>query len=183
MVPFSRAFEELLPAHLHDVLEWDFIPWEFIRNRYGDSRGPDLRALFEAYLRLASRLDLEAQVSQVIPAGSWGCMRCGFCCSFMQPRPVRASTYKVWEKAAAPVAWFYNSRGNVTKDNVYRCWYHDGVRLRICPFMLINRNDHRPFCTIYGMGENFRPPTCSKYIPRHPSCTSRLMEIEPWESC
>jgi hypothetical protein len=172
---------EELPGNLHSVLSWDFIPWSFVEDRHRNLPCAPLIALFDAYLLLDSHLDLEAMVSLEIPPQSWGCERCGYCCASMRPGPVKPSAYRAWEAAGAPVAWFYSPQGRRNKNSVYRCWYHNGVRLMICPFMFINRKDHRPFCAIYPMGNEFRPSVCSKYIPRHEACTSRPTEIEPWE--
>ena len=167
---YLRSLEELLPGHLHEILEWEFIPWDHLKDRHSDLSGPHLTALFEAYLYLNRHLDLKTQASQTIPEKSWGCMRCGFCCTSMRPKAVRSSTYQRWEKADAPVAWFYSFSGKVKKGRDYRCWYHNGIRLRICPFMFINLNDSRSFCSIYPMGDNFRPPACSSCNPRHETC-------------
>lgn len=179
---FWNALEELLPDRLHGILTWDFLPFNHIKDRHGDLSRPHLTALFESYGRIGQSLDLGALVLQSIPEESWGCMRCGFCCTSRRPGTVKASTYKGWIEAQAPIAWFYSPTVLGKKNPDYRCWYHDGVRLRMCPFMLINRNDARPFCSIYHMGDSCRPPVCSRYVPRHGTCTTREFKPEPWES-
>ena len=178
---FFQALEELLPGHLHKILKWDFIPFDHVKDRHSDLAGPPLTALFEAYLCLGRNLDLKALTSQNIAEDSWGCMRCGFCCTSMRPGPVTAATYRDWEKAEAPVAWFYSSSERRKGNLVYKCWYHNGVRLRICPFMFINRNDSRTFCSIYHMGDDFRPPVCTDFHPRHVTCRPGVdTEITPY---
>ena len=62
-------------------------------------------------------------------------------------------------------------------------WFHNGVRLRVCHFMFINLEDSRTFCSIYHMGDEYRPSMCSGYIPRHETCTSNKLDFPPWESC
>jgi len=177
---FLQALEELLPGHLHDILKWDFLPLTHLKDRHSDLFGPPLTALFEAYLILDDYLNLKTMASQDIPEDSWGCMRCGFCCTFMRPGPVTAATYRDWEKEGAPVAWFYNVRGKWKKNPVYKCWYYNGIRLRLCPFLFINRNDSMPFCSIYHMGDDFRPPVCSDFHPRHVTCRPDIdTEITP----
>ena len=183
MARFLQDLEELLPAHLHDLLKWEFIPWNHILDHHRDMSGPPLTALFDAYLSLNSHLGLKTLSSQNLPENTWGCMRCGFCCTSMRPGPVAAATYRYWEKAGVPVALFYKTRARRKTNPVYRCWYHNGVRLRICPFMFINLKDSRTFCSIYHMGDEYRPSMCSGYIPRHETCTSNKLDIPPWESC
>ena len=182
MANFSQTLEELLPGHLHKILDWDFVPWNHVKDHHNDLSNPSLTALLEAYLRLDEYLDLEDLASQTIPEESWGCKRCGFCCTSMQPGPVTAATYRNWEEAEAPVAWFYSARGKRKKNPVYRCWFYNDIRLRICPFMFTNRRDSRNFCSIYHMGDDYRPPVCSKYVPRHETCTSKFPDLDPWES-
>ncbi len=177
-----RTLEELLPGYLRHMLSWDFLPWDHVGDHHSDLSDPSLTALFDAYLNLDSYLDLESIASQDIPEGSWGCSRCGFCCTSRRPGPVTADTIWNWEKAQAPIALFYSARGQNKRNPAYRCWYHNGIRLRICPFMFVNRNDSRPFCSIYHMGDDFRPPACSGYLPRHKTCNASSLEIEPWES-
>jgi hypothetical protein len=157
---------------LRKILGWDFIPWNHVKDLHDDLPGPPLIALFGAYLFLDRNLGLKALASQSIPEESWGCMRCGFCCTSMRPGPVKAPTYRSWEEAEAPVAWFYRPSGRRKRNLVYRCWYHNGVCLRICPFLLANRNDSRMFCSIYHMGNDLRPPVCSGFHPRHATCRS-----------
>ena len=181
MVSFFKSLKEILPENQHKILGWEFIPWSFIRARYKDLTSPSLISLLEAYLLLEDHLHLESIVSQRIPEDSWGCMRCGFCCTSMRPGPVKAATYLAWEKAGAPVALFYEARRN-GKNRVYKCWYYNGVRLKICPFMFINLNDSKPFCSIYSMGDEYRPSVCSNYVPWHEDCTSKQIELEPWEN-
>ena len=182
MDQFLRALEELLPGHLHDILEWDFIPWNHLKNSHSDLPGSPLTALFEAYLSLDKYLNLNTMAPQNIPEESWGCLRCGFCCTSMRPGPVSSATYQRWETSDAPVAWFYVPVGLKRRKPTYKCWYNYGVRLRICPFMLINRNDSRAFCSIYHMGDDFRPPVCVNYIPRHETCTAKRVMVEAWET-
>ena len=181
MGQFLKDLEDLLPGYLHEICSRDYIPLQFVKNRHDDFSIAHLTALFEAYRRLDQVLDLGTLATQAIGEDSWGCMRCGFCCTSMRPGPVEAFTYRNWIDANAPVAWFYSARKKENRNRVYRCWYHNGVRLRMCPFMFINLKDNRPFCSIYHMGDDLRPPVCSGFIPRHESCGQPRSAIEPWE--
>jgi hypothetical protein len=183
MPSFFQALEDLLPLHLQDLLKWEFIPWSHVKYRHSDLAGPPLTALLGAYSTLNSHFDLKTISSQDLPEENWGCMRCGFCCTSRRPGPVTAATYRNWEKAGAPVALFYKVRGRKKRNPVYSCWFHNGIRLRICPFLLMNLTDHKPFCSIYHTGDDYRPFACSGYVPRHETCTVNTLEIIPWESC
>ncbi|MDF1527370.1 MAG: hypothetical protein RRA15_13065 [bacterium] len=124
MTHFLQALEGLLPAHLHDLLACEFLPWSHILEHYSDMSGPPLTALFDAYQSLHSHLDFKALSSQNLPEDSWGCMRCGFCCTSRRPGPVTAATYRHWEKVGAPVALFYKTRARRKKNPVYICCLH-----------------------------------------------------------
>lgn len=177
------ALKRILPHRLHEILDWDFIPLRHIEDRHRDLSAKHLTALFEAYHFISQNLDLEFLSSAEIPRDSWGCTRCGFCCTYMRPGPATDSTYRKWEEAGSPLIWFFSPQGASTRNPLYRCWYFNGVRLRMCPLMFTNRKDLRTFCSIYAMGDDLRPSACSRYIPRHETCTQRPSAIEPWESC
>jgi hypothetical protein len=182
MASFIQLLEEILPQSCNKVLTWEFVPWGFVRERHESLSDPALKALIDAYASIEHRLDLEEIASVIIQEDSWGCLRCGHCCTYMRPGPVTDPTYSRWQEADAPVAWFYQARKRTRKNRVYRCWFHEGIRLRMCPFLIINRNDSRPACSIYHMGDDFRPPVCCGFKPRHETCTSSRQELEPWES-
>ena len=181
MGQFLKELENLLPGYLNEICSRDYIPFMHVKDRHEDLSVTHLTALFEAYQRLDQALDVETLATRTISEDSWGCMRCGFCCTFMRPGPVKASTYRSWMDADAPIAWFYSARREKSRNGVYRCWYHNGVRLRMCPFMFINLRDFRPFCSIYHMGDDLRPPVCSGFIPKHETCGQHRWLIEPWE--
>ena len=92
MTTFVHLLNEELPDHLKEVLAWDFIPWSYVKERHNDLSEPALTALFDAYVRIEQRLDLAEIASSVIPEDSWGCLRCGFCCVYMRPGPVKTPT-------------------------------------------------------------------------------------------
>lgn len=159
-----------LPEYLHDILAWDFLPWNFIKNRHGDRPNTALIALLEAYSRLDRLLDLDSLGSMALPSDSGGCLRCGSCCTYMRPGAVSGKTYRKWEQAGVPVALFYSPVGKKIPHSRYNCWYNNGERLRMCPFLLMNRLDSRPFCSIHHLGREFRPRACSRFPPNPPVC-------------
>jgi hypothetical protein len=168
-----------LPRHLHDILEWDFIPWDYVKNRHGDVPNDPFIALFDAYYQLGDLLDLEALSLQVIPEYGGNCLRCGSCCAYMRPGTVSASTYRKWEERGALVAMFYSPVGRKKRNPTYSCWFNNGTRLRLCPFMFMNRNDQKPFCAIHHMGRDYRPRACSRFHPNPPICQTGQFVFVP----
>jgi hypothetical protein len=159
-----------IPSHLHGILKWDFIPWSYVKSRHGDQPNTSLISLLDAYRILGDLLDLPSLASTTIPDDSSGCLRCGSCCSYMRPGAVSGRTYRRWEQNGMPVARFYGPVGKRNPRSSYTSWFNCGVRLRICPFMLINRVDWKPFCCIHHMGREYRPRACSRFAPNPPVC-------------
>ena len=183
MDKFFRSLGEEVPGHLHHILAWDFIPWSYVRCRHGDFPNEPLVALLDVYSQLAELIDLEALCSQVIPEFSGACLRCGSCCAYKRPGPVSASTYRKWEELGAPVARFYSPVDEPVeeeeKDPTYHCWFNNGTRLRLCPFLFVNRIDQNPFCAIHHLGDENRPPPCSAFEPQPPLCQTAPVIIAP----
>ena len=167
---YLSSLQEELPEHLHRILLWDFIPWNFVKNRHSDHPNSPLIALLEAYLRLHGILDLESLASMALPSDSGGCLRCGSCCVFMRPGGVSGRTYRRWKKTGVPVALFYSPVKKNKPYSTYNCWFNNCERLRMCPFLLMNRIDSKPFCSIHHMGRDSRPGACSRFSPNPPIC-------------
>ena len=182
MDPYLRDLEDTLPEPLRKIPRWEFLPWGGIKKRHTGPDDPALTALLQSYQRLAAGLDLPGLTFQPIPRDAWGCERCAHCCIYMRPGPVPASTFRRWMERDAPVAWFYRPVTIIGHSPRYHCWYQGEVRLKMCPFLLINLRDGRPFCSIYHMGDDLRPSTCSNFKPRHEKCRNGPLEVQPWES-
>ena len=167
---YLSSLRDELPERLHHLLEWDFLPWSYVRNRYSDHPIDPLVALFDAWVQIHAILDLETIASIKIPSESGGCLRCGSCCAYLRPGAVSERTYRRWLKAGVPAASFYAPAGKTGPAPSYNCWYYRSTRLRLCPFLLVNRVDSMPFCSIHHLGRDFRPPACSRYAPDPPMC-------------
>jgi hypothetical protein len=161
-----------LPEDLHPILLWDFLPWNFIRARHGDHPLTPLKALLKAYAILNGVFDLGSLAMMKLPSDSSGCLRCGSCCAYLRPGAVSGRTYRKWEMESVPVAHFYSPVKNRIKDSTYTCWFNNGTRLRMCPFLLLNLVDGKPFCCIHHMGKRYRPRACSRFQPNPPVCQS-----------
>ena len=167
---YLHSLQDEIPEHLHRILSWDFIPWNFVKNRHSDHPNTPLLALLEAYSHLDDLLDLESFASMVLPSDSGGCLRCGSCCAFMRPGAVSGKTYRRWKRTGVPVALFYSPFKKKKPFSTYNCWFNNCERLRMCPFLLVNRIDSKPFCSIHHMGRDSRPGACSRFSPNPPIC-------------
>ena len=167
---YLEALRIELPENMHPILSWEFLPWNFIKNRHGDQPNTPLIALLEAYSDLNDLLDLESLASMTLPSDSGSCLRCGSCCTYMRPGAVTGRTFRRWVSSGIPVALFYRPVGKRGSSTTYICWYNRGQRLRMCPFLLINLQDARPFCSIHHMGREYRPSTCYRFPPNPPLC-------------
>jgi hypothetical protein len=176
---FLQSIGKEVPGHLHEILAWDFIPWDYVKKRHGDAPNDPLVALLDAYSQLADVIDLEALCSRDIPDFAGNCLRCGSCCAYMRPGTVSSSTYRKWQEMGAPVARFYSPFGKKKRNPTYNCWYNNGIRLRLCPFMFVNRNDLKPFCAIHHLGRDHRPRACSRFSPNPPLCQTGQFVFVP----
>lgn len=142
-----------------------------MKNRHGDLPNTPLIALLEAYLRLDDLLDMESlSLMEIPPPDSGGCLRCGSCCTYLRPGAVSGRTWRRWERSGMPVAYFYSPFKGKDTPSSYTCWFNNGVRLRMCPFLLLNRMDGKPFCCIHHLGRHHRPRACSRFAPNPPIC-------------
>jgi hypothetical protein len=170
--PFRQKLSEFLPDHLTGLLAAEWIPWALVRQRHGDLPNDPVVALFSAYKNiLSSSHPVQELAACEIPPDSSGCLRCGTCCTFMRPGSVSAATYRKWKKRGALVSDFYKSveKG---RNPRHTCWFFGGTRLRICPLLLQNSRDQKPFCSIHHLGRGYRPSACARFVPNPPLCSS-----------
>jgi hypothetical protein len=176
MLSYIRSLQIELPESLSRVVGWEFIPWDLVRHRHGDEPHDPLLALLKAYIVVARQINLEKLASGMIPSGSSTCLRCGTCCVHKRPGPVAPAIYDDWDKRKVPVARFYRKVDRVS-EAVYDCWFHEETRLRLCPFLMLNMADGRPFCSIHHLGDENRPPRCSAFEPCPPLCQTDINSL------
>lgn len=184
MDSFFWSLEKELPAHLTGILRQDYIPIIYVKDRHGDAPYEPLIALLDAYRQVAEELDLETLASQAIPGYEGSCQRCGSCCAHKRPGAVSFATWQKWKERKIPVTWFYSliadkEIGDNQEEPSYHCWFHNGTRLRLCPFMFVNRLDRQPFCALHHLGDENRPPACSRFQPNPPVCQSASIVLAP----
>jgi hypothetical protein len=167
---FTDLLRTELPGDMHHILDREYLPWNLIKARHGDHPLAPLTALLDAYCAADRILDLGTLATINIPEDSSGCLRCGSCCAYLRPGAVSGRTYMDWRIRGRPVAMFYSPVENWPAGSSYNCWFHNGVRLRMCPFLMMNLNDGLPFCCIHHMGKRHRPGACSRFQPDPPAC-------------
>ena len=166
---FQEDLYRLLPAHLRNLMGEEWVPWKWVAQRHSDLPPRETIALFEAYHHLTGFMPLRELAALTLPEDSDGCQRCGTCCAWMRPGAVSASTYRRWRERGASVSLFYEPV-NRRKNPRYSCWFYSGTRLRMCPLLLQNRLDGKPFCSIHSQGRGYRPPACIRFRPKFPIC-------------
>lgn len=166
-----EALRNIIPHRFEDLLLKEWIPWDWVDRCYSDLNKEHLTALFEAYRFLSGEMDLDSLSDQDIQDDSSGCLRCGWCCTYLKPGFVSSHQIRKWRMRGALVAEFYRPVGE-GKSTRYGCWFSGQIRLRICPFMFRNRRDRNVFCSIHHMGSKFRPATCRRFQPNPPDCAT-----------
>jgi len=162
---FKESLTEVLPDHLCDLVSKEWIPWKWVENRHSDLPEKEITALFEAYNYLSRTFPIDSLASHVFPENPHGCARCGYCCTCLRPGLVSSKTIHKWREQDGLAAEFYRPVGR-WQNSRYKCWYHRDVRLRICPLLFRNIRDGKTFCSIYHLGDDYRPPACV----RHRAC-------------
>lgn len=177
--PFRQTLSEVLPDHLTGLLSADWIPWALVQQRHGDLPNDPVIALFSAYDHLMNRsFPVNDLAASVIPPDFSGCLRCGTCCTFMRPGAVSAATHRKWEKKGTLVSEFYGPVGK-GRNPRHSCWFYGEIRLRICPLLLQNKKDGKPFCSVHHLGPGHRPPACARFQPNPPLCTTGQVLLVP----
>ena len=167
---FKESLTGMLPDHLGGLVSMEWIPWKWIENRHSDLPAKELMALFEAYSLVADTIPVDSLASRTFPEDPEGCQRCGYCCTCLRPGIVSFETFRMWWEQDALAAKFYRPVGR-WRNSRYKCWYYQGVRLRICPLLFRSARDGKTFCSIHHLGDHFRPPVCVRHRTCPPECS------------
>ena len=160
-------------------LPW--IPWRWIRKRYSPGAWEELVTLFNAYHCIHSSVDIEKIRSRIPPrTDDDPCRRCGQCCAELLPEPISAEMILSWNDAGNPASMFH---APITEGpragRFYSGWYHNGVRLRMCPLLLRDPTTGDKFCIAYHFGPGHRPPGCEGFRPNWPHCEVSQRPLVP----
>jgi len=177
MESFKENIREILPGELHEMVSREWIPWKWVEHSYADLPRDIITAHFYAYQLVDRTLEVEALASKALP-DTGACLRCGTCCTIMSPGGVSASRHRKWRENGALIAQFYTPRKK-KRNSSFTCWFHNGVRLRMCPLLCLNQVDGSTFCVVYHQGDKFRAPTCARFRPNPPRCDLPLAMMMP----
>jgi hypothetical protein len=160
-------------------LPW--IPWRWIRRRYSPGSWAELGALFGAYQRIHSILDIDSIRSDIPPRRETDpCRRCGECCAQLLPEPVPDFEVLSWAAAKNPAHLFHAPITEGPRAGRFHTgWYHNGVRLRMCPLLLRDPASGDKFCVVYHFGPGHRPPGCEGFRPNWPHCEVSQRPLVP----
>lgn len=176
---FKRPTRENLPSGLRRTSRYRWIPWSWIQRLHQDHPKESLIALFGAYQHVTTRLAVEPLASSFLPRDHAGCRRCGHCCAQLNPSPVEKSEYDAWIARGALVREFFVPVKRTKGPPHYMGWYFKGVRLRICPLLMNNTRDGKPFCSVYHFGPGHRPAACETFRPNYPRCEVTQRPLVP----
>ncbi len=160
-------------------LPW--IPWRWIRRRYSPGAWKELATLFSAYQRIHSVIDIEEIRSKIPPRQvDDACRRCGECCAQLLPEPVSDERILRWADAGNPAHMFHAPITEGPRAGKFHTgWYHNGVRLKICPLLLRDSATGDKFCVVYHFGPGHRPPACEGFRPNWPHCEVSQRPLVP----
>lgn len=161
--------------------ELPWIPWGWIRRRYSPGAGEELATLFNAYHCIHLIMDIEEIRSKVPP---WTkddpCRRCGQCCAELLPEPISDEMILHWMWAGNPAHMFHAPITEGPRAGRFHAgWYHNGVRLKMCPLLLRDPATGNKFCVVYHLGPGHRPPGCEGFKPNWPHCEVSQRPLVP----
>ncbi len=167
---FKRSTRELLPRPLRRVSRRKWIPWSWIERLHQELPEENLQALFAAYRLISTELPINTLASRSIPGEYAGCHRCGYCCAQLNPGPVEKYEFDKWVDRKALIKDFFHACERPRSPPHFDGFYFQGVRLKQCPFLLVNPKDNKQFCSVYHFGPGHRPSACENFRPNYPRC-------------
>jgi len=161
--------------------ELSWIPWKWVRKSYPPGAWREMAPLFDAYRCIYLALDIEGIRSRVRPRQkNDACRRCGQCCAQLLPEPVSDDRILSWVDAGNPAHLFHAPiTEGPCSGRFHTGWYHNGVRLRMCPLLLRDPDTGDKFCAVYHFGPGQRPPGCEGFKPNWPHCEVSQRPLVP----
>jgi hypothetical protein len=165
-----EEYRSALPHELKDISRSPWIPWIWVRRNYTPGTSKPLSALFDAYRTVSSLVDLNKLASGEADSGT-GCIRCGTCCSNLNPGLTNQERYQRWFASGTITGLFFREVARPSADESwYAGWFHKSVRLRICPLLYYYAETGRYWCAVYHLGPGHRPEACESFLPSPPDC-------------
>lgn len=166
---------------IHKPMDLPWIPWRWVQRLYPPGNSQDYAALFKAYHRVRSILDIKEIITRLPPQRQGdACRRCGQCCALLLPEPVTDRKMYHWMRSDSPVHLFYSLiTSGPRAGRFYTGWYYEGVRLKMCPLLFRDPFTGNDFCAIYHLGPGQRPPGCEGFKPNWPHCEVSQRPLVP----
>jgi hypothetical protein len=164
-------YQAAIPPELNDLSHSRWIPWPWIRKSYTPASPIPLTALFEAYDIIASNVDLDQLASEAVLDESGECVRCGTCCTSLDPGIVEQARLDHWEESGAITGHFFREIARHSEsERFYYGWFHEGLKLRLCPLLFMADESATYFCAVYHLGSGYRPEGCVDFRANPPGC-------------
>ncbi|UCF88719.1 MAG: hypothetical protein JSV70_00210, partial [bacterium] len=79
--------------------------------------------------------------------------------------------YEAWISGGTLTGLFFREVARPSADESwYAGWFHNGVRLRICPLLYYCPETRKHWCAVYHLGQGHRPEACESFLPNPPFC-------------
>jgi len=164
-------YRSALSNELRGISRSPWIPWKWVRRSYTPGAPKPLAALFDAYRTVSSLVELNELVPGDHGYGDSGCMRCGTCCSSLNPGLTNQERYEWWSASGTLTGIFFREVARPSADESwYAGWFHKSFRLRICPLLYYYPETGRYWCAVHHMGPGHRPEACESFLPAPPDC-------------
>jgi hypothetical protein len=164
-------YRSALSRDLGDISRSPWIPWKWVRWNYTPGAPKPLSALFDAYRTVSSLVELSKLVPEEEGFGNGSCIRCGTCCSSLNPGLTNQERYQEWLSSGTLTGLFFREVARPSaEENWYAGWFHKSVRLRICPLLYYCPETGAHWCAVYYLGPGHRPEACESFPPAPPDC-------------
>ena len=180
-VPGSiQKYRSALPKELRGVSRLPWIPWEWVQRNYTASAPKPMSALFRAYQRVATSVDLDAIGATSGEPENPKCRRCGTCCATLNPGLTENRRYQGWVTKGNPIGDFLKAVARPSaREAWYAGWFMDDIRLRMCPLLFYCSETDAHFCVVYHLGPGQRPEACETFRANPPHCEVSQRPLVP----
>ena len=175
-----RDYRLVLPEGLRDVSRCRWIPWTWIRRNYSNSATGPLVILFDAYQMVSALSDMDVLLQGAFGETADMCKRCGTCCAVLNPGFIDQERYRSWNHSGTLTGRFFQESPRPgASGSWYAGWYHNGIRLRMCPLLYYCPEHDSHWCAVYHLGPGHRPEACETFHPNPPHCEVSQRPLVP----
>ena len=167
-------YRSALTHELRGTSHSPWIPWKWVRRNYTPGAPKPLSALFDAYRIVSNYVELGGLVPEAIGTENSGCIRCGTCCSSLSTGLTDQKRYRYWIASRTLTVLFFREVARPSADESwYAGWFHNDIKLRICPLLYYCPETEKYWCAVYHLGHGHRPKACETFLPTPPVCGVR----------